>query len=514
MLKIVKTENGLVRGLAGNNARISVFKGIPYAAPPVGRNRWCAPRPAQNWDGIKDAFSFAPISIQDTPGLGDDIYCREFHVDSQIEMSEDCLYVNVWTPALSESDNLPVLVWFFGGGFQWGYPSEMEFNGENIAKRGVVVVSVNYRLGPLGFLAHEELTKEAPEACTNFGLLDQLAGLMWTERNITAFGGNPKNITIAGQSAGGASVLSHLTSEKAIGHFQKAIIYSGIIRNPYTTDDFITPQPLKKAQALGKAFFDYLNVTSLEEARQLDALVIRDKYAEFAASHPRFSPCIDRHFITADPFRLFLAGKHAHVPLLSGNTYDEFPSFIEAPSQEAFIQKARTIFGSKTDAFLAFAQAHTKVNNSFYAPCRGIELAVKCAFAHNNADSYYYSFEADIPGSDNPGTFHSVDLWFFFETLAASFRPYTGRHFDLARQMCNYVTNFIQSGNPNGPDNDGTPMPEWLPYRTDAQNEMHFTKDGCRPDVQHLEFYDFLIDCMREQNQTIRKQDFNPYLSS
>ena len=130
MLKIVKTENGLVRGLAGNNARISVFKGIPYAAPPVGRNRWRAPRPAQNWDGIKDAFSFAPISIQDTPGLGDDIYCREFHVDSQIEMSEDCLYVNVWTPALSESDNLPVLVWFFGGGFQWGYPSEMEFNGE------------------------------------------------------------------------------------------------------------------------------------------------------------------------------------------------------------------------------------------------------------------------------------------------------------------------------------------------------------------------------------------------
>ena len=195
MLKLVSTENGLVRGFQGNNTRISVFKGIPFAAPPVGENRWRAPQPVENWEGVRECSKFAPISVQDQPGVGTDIYCREWHVDKDIEMDEDCLYLNVWTPAQSESDKLPVLVWFFGGGFQWGYPREMEFNGENIAKRGVIVVSVNYRLGALGFLSHPDLLKESPDAPANFGNLDQQAGIKWVVRNIEKFGGDPKNIT-------------------------------------------------------------------------------------------------------------------------------------------------------------------------------------------------------------------------------------------------------------------------------------------------------------------------------
>ena len=506
MLKIVKTENGMVRGLPGNNTRISVFKGIPFAAPPTGENRWRAPQPCQDWEGVKDAFSFAPISIQDTPGLGDDIYSREFHVDSQLEMSEDCLYLNVWTSAKTNQDRLPVLVWFFGGGFQWGYPSEMEFNGENTAKRGVVVVSVNYRLGALGFLAHEQLTKEAPAANANFGNLDQLAGLQWVKRNIEAFGGDPDNITIAGQSAGGASVLSHLTSDRSIGLFQKAIIYSGIIRNPYTVDEFITPQPLKKGEALGSEFLDYLGVTSISEARKLDAIFIRDKYSEFAASHPRFSPVIDGNFIKEDPFRLFLAGKHANVPLLAGNTYDEFISFIDVASDETLRQKAQELFGDKADRFLSFQEAHhTAGDGNLYAPVRGIEQAVKCLFRFHDADCFYYSFEPDIPGEDHPGTFHSVDLWFFFETLAGSYRPFTGRHYDLSRQMCNYVTNFIRSGNPNGKDANGQEMPQWLPYTEENKNEMHFTSEGCIPKVQNSAFYDFLEEHIAEKNKTVKK---------
>ena len=157
MLKVVKTENGAVRGLPGNNTRITVFKGIPFAAPPVGKNRWRAPQPAENWEGVRDCYTFGPISVQDQPGVGTDIYCREWHVDPDIPMDEDCLYLNVWTNAKSDTDKLPVYVWFFGGGFQWGYPPEMEFNGENIAKRGVVVVSVNYRLGAFGFISHPEI---------------------------------------------------------------------------------------------------------------------------------------------------------------------------------------------------------------------------------------------------------------------------------------------------------------------------------------------------------------------
>lgn len=164
MIRIAKTENGLVRGLEGADPRITAFKGIPFAAPPVGENRWRAPQPAENWEGIRDAYRFAPISMQDTPGSGTDIYCREWHVDPEIAMEEDCLYLNVWTSAKSTEEKQPVLLWFFGGALQWGYPAEMEFEGERLARRGVVVVTVNYRINSFGFLAHPELTLQQPDA--------------------------------------------------------------------------------------------------------------------------------------------------------------------------------------------------------------------------------------------------------------------------------------------------------------------------------------------------------------
>ena len=159
MLRQVKTENGWIRGIEAADPRITAFKGIPFAAPPTGRNRWRAPQPCENWAGVRDCSRFAPISMQWIPGLGDDIYCREWHVDPEIPMGEDCLYLNVWTNAKKANEKLPVLVWFFGGGLQCGYPAEMEFDGERIARRGIVVVTVNYRVGALGFLTHPEITK-------------------------------------------------------------------------------------------------------------------------------------------------------------------------------------------------------------------------------------------------------------------------------------------------------------------------------------------------------------------
>ena len=204
MLREVTVKNGKLRGLPGTNPRISVFKGVPYAAAPTGRNRWRAPQPCEDWEGVRDCFKYAPISVQDQPGVGTDVYCREWHVDPDIPMDEDCLYLNIWTPANRTDEKLPVLVWYFGGAFQWGYTAEMEFDGEALAKRGIIVVSVNYRLALMGFLCHPEITAEAPDAPANFGLLDQKAGLHWVKDNIAAFGGDPDNITIAGQSAGAA----------------------------------------------------------------------------------------------------------------------------------------------------------------------------------------------------------------------------------------------------------------------------------------------------------------------
>jgi len=465
MLKIVETNYGKIRGISGNNARVTAFKGIPFAAPPVGGNRWREPQPLKHFDGILDASRFAPISIQDTPGLCGDIYCDEWHVDPDIPMDEDCLYLNVWTCAESPLDKMPVLVWFFGGAFQWGYTSEMEFCGENIAKRGVVVVTVNYRLGVFGFFAHPELTKENPAAAANLGNLDQRAGLEWVRDNIEAFGGDPDNITIAGQSAGGASVLSHLVSDNSRGLFNRAVILSGIIRNPYEEDTFITPGPLEKMERLGERFLEFLGVKSLEEARALDALYIRDKYAKFCLDNPRFSPTIDGAFLKEEPYKAFINGACRDIPLIAGNTDSEFPYFTE--------------------------DGH-RVNY--------LEVAIKTLLNESDTDCYYYSFEADIPGADNPGTFHSVDLWFWFETIAASRRAFVGRHYDLARQMCNYLTNFVKCGNPNGDDPDGSPMPEWKPYDVNNRNEMHFTPEGCLGKVSEGKYKDDLIKILRIQN--------------
>lgn len=506
MLRIVKTENGQVEGILAADPRITAFKGIPFAAPPVGQNRWRAPQPCEDWEGVRKAYSFAPISVQDTPGIGDNLYNREWHVDSEIPMDEDCLYLNVWTGAKSAEEKQPVVVWYFGGGLQWGYPSEMEFDGERLARRGIVVVTVNYRLNVFGFLAHPELTKEQPDAPTNFGSLDQKAGLNWVVRNIEAFGGDPDNITIAGQSAGGGSVLSQLTCPDNFGIIKKAIIQSAMIRDPYTGGGVGIPEKLAEAEKHGEEFFDFLGVSSLKEARELDAFYIRDKYGEYAAEHRRFFSVQDDIFCVGDPLELFAQNKRAVVPIMAGNTSDEFPNIVDAASYEDFVDKAKEIFGDKADKYISICKKAGKAEGPNYGEVNGIECTVKALSLinkelGNDVDCYYYRFDADIPGWDNAGNFHSVELWFFFETLAKCWRPFTGHHYDLARQMCNYWSNFVKTGNPNGKDADGTDMPEWIPYTKETPCDMVFCKDGSvsvKKDKEN-EFEGFLINSIKER---------------
>lgn len=507
MIRKVRTENGIVKGLPAADPRITAFKGIPFAAPPLGVNRWRAPQPCPDWEGELEAYGFAPISVQDTPGLGTDIYCREWHVDPEIPMDEDCLYLNVWTNAKSTEDNLPVLVWFFGGAFQWGYTAEMEFDGERFARRGVVVVTINYRLNLFGFLTHPELAKDQPDAPANFGLLDQQAGIKWVKRNIAAFGGNPDNITIAGQSAGGGSVMQQLASPQNEGLFQKAVIMSGAIRSPYldSNPDMI-PLSFEEAQALGKEFFDFIGAKSLTEARTLNARWLHSKYNEFVATRKRMFPIQDNVFTVGDPLKLIAAGKRLNVPLMAGNTTDEFLNSVPVTGEAELKAYARECFGDKADEFLAFPESKTTaelMGQTVSAPVSGIECSVKSAFLNsqengNTKDCYYYRFDADIPGWDTPGTFHSVDLWFFFETLAKCWRPFTGKHYDVSRQMCNYMTNFIKTGNPNGPDIDGTPMPQWDSYTKEHNSGIVFGKDGCYSEENSDSlFMDFLIEELR-----------------
>ncbi|MBR2660613.1 MAG: carboxylesterase family protein [Clostridia bacterium] len=489
MLRQVKTENGWVRGIEAADPRITAFKGIPFAAQPTGKNRWRAPQPCENWAGVRECFRFAPISMQWIPGLGDDIYCREWHVDPEIAMGEDCLYLNVWTNAKKADEKLPVLVWFFGGGLQCGYPAEMEFDGERIARRGIVVVTVNYRVGALGFLTHPQISREQPDAPANFGNLDQQAGLKWVRRNIAAFGGDPDQVTIAGQSAGGGSVMSQVACRANSGLFRNAVVMSAMIFDPYLRREIGRPELLKDAEKKGEDFFAFLGVKTLEEARRMDAVTLQRSYEKYMETHVPFFTVQDDLFCAGDPIGLYRKGECVDVVMMAGNTGSEFLNTIEAKNGDELKKEAERLFGDGAETFLSFPETKETLPGQGYAPVSGIECTVKGLLAEKakqGKKGYAYVFNPDMPGWDNPGTFHSSDLWFWFETLAKCWRPFTGRHYDLARQMCDYFCNFIKTGDPNGKDLCGLELPRWETWSDEKPCTMMFLKDGAAPSADPL----------------------------
>ncbi len=479
MLRETKTENGLVRGFPGTDARITVYKGIPFAAPPVGENRWRAPQRAQDWEGVRECYEFGPITMQAVPGKNPDaFYSKEWHVDPEVAMSEDGLYLNIWTPAKKTDEKLPVMVWFFGGGYREGYAWEMEFDGERFAHRGVILVSVAYRVNVFGFLAHPELTKNQPDAPCNFGMLDQLAGLEWVERNIENFGGDPKNITIFGQSAGGGSVWNHLASPLSRGHFQKAIPQSAggcDIRYPENRRRVVAT--LEVAEKQGEQFLkEWLHVDTIEEARKLDADFIEQ---QCLASGMMFRPYIDGKFLTVGHNERIKNGTIADVPIMTGNTTDEFVIGPDCDDEAGIEAWANELFGEKAGQYLAACHKFAQEKGVSLRKACGIgsfEYGTRVALEYLAAQGrplYYYVFGPTIPG-DDAGAFHSSDLWFEFETLMKCWRPFDGHHFDLARRMCNYWTNFAKTGDPNGLDADGTPMPQWKPFTVDSKMPIFF----------------------------------------
>ena len=478
MLRIAKTENGLVQGLPGSDARNTVFKGIPFAANTSGENRWRPPQPAENWEGIRQCFEFAPITMQRTPGLDPEaFYAKEWHVDSKVPMSEDgSLALNIWTPAKSEDEKLPVMVWIFGGGLQEGYCYEMEFDGESFNRRGVILVTIAYRLNAFGFLAHPELTAANPDAPTNFGLLDQKAGIEWVKRNIANFGGDPENITIFGQSAGGGSTMYHCTSPQTKGLFQKAIAESaGGVKMLYPNLFLPVAADMKAAEEMGVKFIrDVLGCNSIDEARKLDADFIMEKYLNCGMS---MQAVIDDKYILGQSYEGVLNDTMNDIILMHGNTSDEFMTKPSGDMEEW----AKNLFGNEEDgkAYLAacdeVAQGDPEALKKEASIC-SFDINAKMsatALAAHGRKQYYYVFGPTIPG-DDAGAFHSCDLWFEFETLMKCWRPFDGHHYDIARKMCNYWANFAKTGDPNGNDADGTPMPEWRPFTTGDPCTMYF----------------------------------------
>ncbi len=486
MLRETKIETGFVRGLPGTDARITVYKGIPYAAPPVGKNRWRAPQSAESWEGVRECYTFGPINMQRTPGINPDaFYSKEWHVDPAVPMSEDSLYLNIWTPAKRTDEKLPVMVWIFGGGFVAGDSYQPVFEGTRFASRGVVFVSMNYRLDLFGMFAHPEITAQhRADGCANFGLRDQAAALAWVHRNIAAFGGDPENITIGGQSAGGGSVCAQLTSPQNKGLFQKAVILSGVFGGIYPGPFGDMFRRGMSPEEAGVKFFEHMGVKTLEEARALPAEFVRDKTLDFPFM---FGTSVDGQFQTGESMQNMLNGGRYDLPLIVTRTSSEFMTSIRTKDPEELKAFADKNFGPDAGKFLALMgddpeKWEEKTLSS------GIECCAR-AFARHDREAgitspiYYSVFDAEIPGWDNPGTFHSVDLWFWFETLAKCWRPFKGKHYDLARHMCNYLANFIRCGDPNGDDADGTPMPRWEPITDETPNAMWWG-DTVEPKVE------------------------------
>ena len=499
MLRETRIETGFVRGLPGTDARITVYKGIPYALPPVGENRWRSPQPAEPWQGVRECYTFGPINMQRTPGADPNaFYSREWHVDPEVPMSEDSLYLNIWTPAKRMDEKLPVMVWIFGGGFQEGYSYEMEFDGERIASRGVILVSIGYRLNAFGFLAHPDLTREDPEHPTNFGLLDQLCAFRWVKRNIAAFGGDGDNITIFGQSAGGDAVYAHLCSPASNGAFQKAIVQSNGGFTYSYPKTFLSRVRLTLAQAeeKGARFLrESLGVESIAEARKLDAAFIEQKQLEAGLGAV---PVVDRKFLMDDMPRSVIRNEMNDVPYLIGNTTGEFMYGPESDDPAAVLAWAKDNFGARGEEYFEIVRrqaAETGEGLRQAASISSFELGAQLAvetMAKNGRKPYYYRFGPTVPGDDS-GAYHSCDLWFEFETLMRSWRPFDGHHYDLARRMCNYWTNFAKTGDPNGLDADGTPMPLWKPFTLDNRQEIRFM-DEITTSCECTEKRRFLLD--------------------
>ena len=495
MLRVVKTENGWVRGIPAADPRITAFKGIPFAKPPVGELRWRAPQPAEDWEGIRDCYTFGNIAMQEVPStsIADSFYTKEWHVDPDVPMSEDCLNLNIWTAAKTGDEKFPVMVLFYGGALNVGYPSEMEFDGERIARRGVILVSVNYRVNVFGFMCHPEITAESPETPANFGHLDQRAGVQWVKRNIAAFGGDPENITIFGQSAGAGSTMVQMCSPMNKGLFQKAIPQSGGGFLPPSNMGLTLPQ----AEKLGEDLFEVLGVKSLEEARKVDAKTLWEAAMgdKLKTVGFRWGTVVDYKFLPDYPVRMLMRGEFNKVPVMLGNTGGEFPIVVNFPSVEAYENYVRLCYGDCADEILKITEEGTSDVKTMCDRIRyngfqiGNYMWIDSNTENDYVPMYYYRFDPEIPG-DNAGSFHSSELWFVFETLAKCWRPFKGKHYDLARIMCNYWTNFAKTGNPNGLDSDGTPMPEWRPVSPDYKEAMFFgdgvigMTEGLRTDLE------------------------------
>lgn len=436
----VRLDTGMISGATTASGDVRAFKGIPYAAPPVGDLRWRAPKPAAHWEGTRKADEFGPVCMQ---GGGNQ------------KMSEDCLYLNVWTGANATNEKRPVMVWIYGGGYNGGSGSQPMYDGEALAKKGAVVVTFNYRLGAFGFFSHPELTKESDRrGAANFGVMDSIAALHWVQQNIARFGGDPKRVTIFGESAGAGMVANLMTIPSAKGLFVHALGES----SAWSTARIAPLSTLAEAEAVGVKLADGLGAKSLAELREQPAEAIQK-------AGRGMGPVVDGYLIAEDPGKVFAAGKQIDVPVLAGSNRDE--SFASIPKTAAeFVDQARTRFGELADAYLKLypADSDDQARESAFYSGRDEMAFVMRNWARlteksgkSKAFVYYFTEQPPrlpnargpfAPGPHGSAT-HVSEILYAFGHLDGS-RTWTDSDRQVADAMSSYWVNFARSGDPNG----------------------------------------------------------------
>ncbi|HTE25029.1 carboxylesterase/lipase family protein [Flavitalea sp.] len=487
----VKIEGGLISGTLNTKGDIHIFKGIPFAAPPVGDLRWKKPQPVVSWTGVKASDKFGPSPMQATPAPFS-MWSEEFLIPKE-PINEDCLYLNVWTGANSEKEKRPVIVWIYGGGFSSGGSAAPIYDGEAMAKKGIVFVSINYRVGIFGFFAHTDLSKESGNnASGNYGLMDQVAGLKWVQKNIAAFGGDPNNVTIAGQSAGSMSVNCLVASPLAKNLFKKAIAESGAS----LVTGLFGATTLQMAEQDGQKTAVALKISSLDELRKIPASQL------LKAPQSVRGPIVDGYVLPESVTNIFAKGKENKADLLTGWNEDEGLLFGPLKSADEFKRDAARNYGSDSATFLQYYPA----GSDSIAGISQLNLSRDQIFGVQNytwanvqsnkgSKVFVYRFKRKVPATGEYikyGAFHTGEVPYAYDNLKFVNRPWTNADHELATIMSSYWTNFAKTGNPNGQG-----LPQWDPYRTSDKRIMVLNeKSGTKslPDAGQL---DFLYNYMR-----------------
>jgi para-nitrobenzyl esterase len=496
-IQSVKVAEGQLQGVAVNG--VSSFKGIPFASPPVGDLRWKAPEPAKAWTGIRKADAYASGCMQDASMVQ--------MVGSSASVSEDCLYLNVWTAAKNPAEKLPVMVWIHGGAFVGGMTGTPMFDGTKFAQKGVVLVSIAYRLGVFGFMAHPELSRESGKGSGAYGIQDMIAGLRWVKNNIAQFGGDPSCVTIFGESAGGIAVGMLSAAPPAKGLFQRAISESGgSFAPPRIAEAAGQNVPsLKLAESSGESFLKKLGASDIKAARALPAAQILKAAGGAMGGGSSFWPVADGYTIPGDPWELYEKGLFNDTPILVGTNSNEGGLFSRGPvTAAAFEKQIRSGYGEKADVLLSAYPHSTDAEASRASADVFREFAfawptwawARMQSQKGKGKAFVYYYDHRTPDSPD-GANHAAEVTYVFGNLGGNGGAPRSEDVALSDLIRSYWINFARTGNPNG-----SGLSPW-PVFTEKNQEVMFFDTGASakpiPNLEKLKAFDAYYSWRRAQ---------------